>query len=65
MLFVDDITIILIFKRNDSELCGNLCFEFCNQLIPDAAFTEQKIRSHAGLPAVQIFAENNPACSQL
>ena len=65
MLFVYDFTVIGVGKRMFPVLQAYLLFDFFDQGIPDGAVAVNIIRSHTGLPAVQIFSEYDSFGRQL
>ena len=64
MLFVDDFTVVFIFKRVFPELLLDLLNYFGNEFILDTALTKDVVRSNTGLTAVKIFSPNNSLCGK-
>ena len=65
MLFVDDLSVIGIVERLFPILSADLFLNFFDQLIFHRAVAVHIVRSHAGLPAVQVFPEDDPFCRKL
>ena len=61
MLFVDDSSIILVFKRTVPVLPLNFRTKGLYKFVLDRTLAEDIVGSHAGLAAVEKFAENDPS----
>ena len=62
VLAVDDFSVISIPQRSNAELYFNLLFDLGDESVLDAGITENIIRSHAGLTAVEVFSPDDTLC---
>ena len=64
MFFVDDFSVICVFQRLFAVLLLDLFLYFFDQFVLDGSVAVNVIRGHAGLAAVQIFAEDDSSGGQ-
>ena len=59
MLFVDDLTVVLVLQRVGTVLLLDLGGHGLDKGVLDRALTKHVVGSHAGLPAVEIFSKDD------
>ena len=64
MLFIDDLAVIGILQRVLAVLLFDLCADLSDQCVLHVAVAEDVIGRNAGLPAVEIFTEDDALCRQ-